>query len=44
MATFGEALRIMGVGFGSVFFVLALFFGIIKALMVLLPAKQDKEE
>lgn len=41
---FLEALKVMGIGVGSVFAVLAIFFGMIKALMVLLPAKRASDE
>jgi Na+-transporting methylmalonyl-CoA/oxaloacetate decarboxylase gamma subunit len=38
---FMEALKLMGVGVAMVFAVLAIFYVLIKALMVLLPDKQD---
>ena len=41
---FLEALKIMGIGVGSVFTVLAIFFGMIKALMVLMPARKADDE
>ncbi len=39
---FVEALKVMGIGVGSVFAVLAIFFGMIKGLMALLPSKQSE--
>lgn len=41
---FVQALRIMGMGFGVVFMVLALFFALIKALIRLFPEKKGKKE
>ncbi len=43
-AMFSEALKVMGIGVGSVFAVLAIFFGLIKGLMVLLPAKKANND
>lgn len=39
-----DAFRLMGTGVGMVFFVLAVFYGLVKALMVLLPAEQDGKD
>jgi hypothetical protein len=36
-----EALRLMGAGVGMVFGVLAIFYGLVKALMFLFPEKPD---
>lgn len=38
-----EALKLMGIGVGMVFAVLAIFYGMVKALMFLLPEKQKEE-
>lgn len=39
-----QALKLMGVGVGSVFAVLILFFGTIKLLMRVFPAKKSEGE
>lgn len=41
---FFEALKLMGVGVSMVFAVLAIFYGLIKGLMFLFPAKRDIAE
>ena len=38
-----QALKLMGVGVGMVFAVLAIFYGLVKALMFVFPAKKDGE-
>lgn len=40
----GQAFRLMGVGVGSVFAVLIIFFGTIKLLMRIFPAKGGGDE
>ncbi len=42
-AMFGEALKLMGVGVGMVFAVLAIFYLLIKGMMFLLPAKPEEK-
>ena len=39
-----EAFKLMGVGVGSVFAVLIIFFGTIKLLMRIFPARKSEEE
>ncbi len=39
-----EAFKLMGVGVGSVFGVLIIFFGTIKLLMRIFPARKSEEE
>ena len=39
-----EALKLMGMGVGSVFVVLAIFFFLIKALMFIFPQEEGKTE
>lgn len=39
----GEALKLMGIGVGMVFMVLAIFYGLVRALMMLFPGKTEKE-
>jgi Na+-transporting methylmalonyl-CoA/oxaloacetate decarboxylase gamma subunit len=39
-----QALRLMSAGFSMVFLVLAIFYGLVKALLILFPAKEEKEE
>jgi Na+-transporting methylmalonyl-CoA/oxaloacetate decarboxylase gamma subunit len=43
MGMVAEALRLMGAGVGMVFAVLAIFYGLVRALMILLPVKPDRE-
>jgi len=38
-----ESLKIMVIGMGSVFFVLLLFFYIVKGLQVIFPYKEEEE-
>jgi Na+-transporting methylmalonyl-CoA/oxaloacetate decarboxylase gamma subunit len=38
-----EALKLMGIGVGSVFVVLSLFFFMVKGLVALFPEKPEKE-
>jgi Na+-transporting methylmalonyl-CoA/oxaloacetate decarboxylase gamma subunit len=40
---FLEALKLMGVGVGMVFAVLAVFYLLIKTLMILLPEKRESK-
>ena len=41
---FIEAIKLMGVGVGTVFAVLALFFGLVKLLLKLFPKTKDEED
>lgn len=36
-----EAIKVMGIGMGTVFFVLLLFFGIVKAMQAIFPYRED---
>lgn len=36
-----EAIKVMGVGMGTVFFVLLLFFGLVKAMQAIFPYKEE---
>lgn len=36
-----EAIKIMGVGMGTVFFVLLVFFGLVKAMQAIFPYKDE---
>ncbi len=40
MEIFTSALRVMGIGMGGVFVVLAFFFGIVKLMLELFPGKR----
>lgn len=36
-----ESIKVMGIGMGTVFFVLLLFFGLIKAMQAMFPYKEE---
>jgi Na+-transporting methylmalonyl-CoA/oxaloacetate decarboxylase gamma subunit len=38
-----EALKLMGAGVGMVFAVLAIFYGLVRALMFLFPGKREND-
>jgi Na+-transporting methylmalonyl-CoA/oxaloacetate decarboxylase gamma subunit len=40
----GEALKMMGIGVGMVFGVLAIFYGLVMALMMLFPATEANKD
>lgn len=37
-----EAVKVMGIGMGTVFFILLIFFGMIKALQAVFPAEDNE--
>jgi hypothetical protein len=39
-----DALKLIGAGFSMVFLVLAIFYGLVKGLLYVFPAKQEEED